>query len=396
MTALRWRMAALAFLAQNVGLGMVLSSFGILLPRICEDLGASRAAAATAVSIFMMMFGLVSPLVGLGLARFSLRLFMTGGAALCAMTMTAAAFATDVRLLILLYAIVGIGSGFLGIVAPMTLISRWFDRKRGAVLGIATAPVFMFLSPLAAAGLLTVGGLQAAFLAMAGAFAIVTLLMLLVIEHPDEESGPVVADKDMDTPGSKAFIGQPAFWTLTLGIALIAGSGTALYAHGVAYMFQKGLDAGSATTVFTIFTSGGLIGTSLFGWLADRITPVRALIINALAQCALWSCLVVATDLAALILVCGMIGIGLPALNALQAAALASMFGVRSVPSAIGLSYFIKVPFLLIAAPATGHIFDLTRSYDAAFGALAALMAVSLMFFATVPVLQRYRRHVSA
>ncbi|WP_066967525.1 MFS transporter [Rhizorhabdus dicambivorans] len=389
MIALRWRMAALAFLAQNVGLGMVLSSFGILLPRICEDLGASRAAAAVAVSIFMMMFGLVSPLVGLGLARFPLRLFMSGGAALCAIAMAAAAFATDIRWLVLLYAIVGIGSGFLGIVAPMTLISRWFDRKRGSVLGIATAPIFMFLSPPAAAMLLKLGGLEAAFLAMAGTFAAVALLMLMVVERPKGQAEAAAPQDQPPAPDRATFLRQPAFWTLTLGIALMAGSGTALYAHGVVYMIQKGIGADGATIAFTIFAGGGVIGTSLFGWLADRITPIRALIIDALAQFALWSCLVLVTDLAALILVCAMIGIGLPALNALQAAALAALFGVRSVPGAIGISYFIKVPFLLIAAPAVGHMFDITQSYDAAFGTLAALMLVSLILFATVPFLHR-------
>jgi hypothetical protein len=115
---------------------------------------------------------------------------------------------------------------------------------------------------------------------------------------------------------------------------------------------------------------------------------VPTLILNAAVQLGLWTLLVLLTDFDSLVVIAACIGMCMPSLNTIQAAALAHLFGVESVPRAIGISYFVKVPFLLTAAPAAGHVFDVTRSYDFAFTVLASVMLVALVAFVIVEFLR--------
>jgi MFS family permease len=380
-------MAALAFLARNIGLGMVFATYGVLLPRICEEFSASRAAAASALSVYMMMFGLIAPFVGMALARFGLRPFMVTGAAIGTVALALAAFADDVKILILLYAFIGIGSGLVAVVAPIALVSRWFHEKRGMMLGIVDAPIFILLSPMTALALLKIGGLQAVFLTMAGLFGLLTIFMFFIVDGPEHTDAPKQATP-APSPAPRAFMRQPKFWILTVAIAMMASAGTALFAHGIGYMVEKGLALESSTLIFSVLASTGLIGTLLFGWLCDRIRPVPTLILNAAVQLGLWTLLVFLTDFDSLVVIAACIGMCMPSLNTIQAAALAHLFGVESVPRAIGISYFVKVPFLLTAAPAAGHVFDVTRSYDFAFTVLASVMLVALVAFVIVEFLR--------
>lgn len=380
-TALRARAAVLAFLAHNGTLGMIFGAFGTLVPAISATYGVSRGTTALALSLYMLIFGLTAPIVGMLVQRFSLRLMMVLGAATSTLAFGLMAWATDIRQILILFGLAGIGTGPLGIVAPTTLVSRWFETSRGRVLGFVTAPVFMLAAPLVMAALLPVAGLRSAFLTIAGVYAALTPLMLIVIDRPEvmdirKGDGAPILQRSRS-----AVLRHPQFWIFTLGIALVGGAGTGFLVHAVSFFVEKGLTLKMAASVYSVYALAGLAGTFLFGWIADRIGPVNTLLLNVTFQAAVWTLLAWATTVNQLVILGALIGLCLAATNALHGAGLAALFGVENVPNLMGLSSFLKIPPFFLTAPMVGYIYDVSGSYRMAYILLVAMLLASAACF---------------
>src|SRR5207302_9217579 len=163
-----WRMVALAFLAYNVGLTVVVNAFGPALPVLQRELGASRGAVSMAFGLLMLALGLLAPLIG-NLTRWvKLRSLMMTGAAVNALGFLALAFARNLPEVLLLFgAVIGTGSCLMAIISAPSLISRWFERDRGKALGIGLVQVFGLATAPLAAWLVAEGGRHLLFLTLA-------------------------------------------------------------------------------------------------------------------------------------------------------------------------------------------------------------------------------------
>src|SRR5260370_581887 len=87
-----WRMVALAFLAFNLGLGVVMNSLGPALPVLQRELGASRADVSMTFGLLLLTMGLMAPLVGNVTQKVKLRTLMMLGSAVIALGFLLLAF----------------------------------------------------------------------------------------------------------------------------------------------------------------------------------------------------------------------------------------------------------------------------------------------------------------
>ena len=78
---LGWRMVALAFLAQNLAIGLSFGSFGVLIKPVAGELPATRAMASLGIAVIMLLMGLSGPVLGVLLARYPIRRAMAQGLA---------------------------------------------------------------------------------------------------------------------------------------------------------------------------------------------------------------------------------------------------------------------------------------------------------------------------
>jgi MFS family permease len=167
---------------------------------------------------------------------------------------------------------------------------------------------------------------------------------------------------------------------VSLGIGVIAGSGTAFVVHIVPFGMERTLSLQSASALLSIYSGCGILGTLIMGWVADRIGPPAALMIAAASMSMLWWVLLQVSGIP-LYLVAALVGVfGVPIVT-LHGAALSSMFGVNTLSRAMGLSYSIKLPFIFSFAPVVGLLFGRTGSYRLPFLIIAASLALAAVCF---------------
>ena len=396
-----WRMAGIGGIAQNCGVVMPIVAYGTALAVIQEDLGTTRGMASLATSVELLALGLLSPLVGNLLQRVSLRATMTVGAVLGFLGHLVVAFAPHFYVVLGAYALlIGPSACLLGPVPVATLVSRWFDKDRGKALGLANVPVFLLFVPPAAAVLLEIGGRQLLFCVLAGMFVLLLPLIQMVQERPDqapEPAIPVIAGAVAAEPArvltNLQFLRDWRFWALNMGIGILTGSGTAYTTHGVQIVVGKGIDLTLAASVMSAYGMGTVIGVVVFGWLIDRIGSLPSLVLGTLALAGLWGAFGIFIELTPLLAISAIFGATMGSVVAMHGAAVTELFGAPSVSRGMGLSYFLKIPFLFGFPYLLGRLYDLHDNYELALAVTAGMVTVAALLFMFLAFTQRGRKH---
>lgn len=378
------RMAAIAFVAQNAGVGFMFGSFGLLLEPVEAKLGVARDTSSLGMALVMLGMALCAPLVGALSARISLRVLMMAGAvmsaagyALLAVTDTVAAYLAAYGLL------VGPGLALVATVSPATLVTRWFDQGRGRALGLVHMPIMVAAMPLACAAVLASAGLAATYMMLAGGMALLLLPLLAVVDRP-----PVVAEAAAQDAGAgglseKALLQQPSFWALTLAAAAISTGGTLLVTHVAPMVGGWGFDVAEGATLLSVMALAGIAGSLLFGWVADRLGGAITLAINCINQGLLWAVLVLEPSFPVMLVLIALIGVHAAAITATFGLALSQRFGAASFGRAFGLSSLLTLPFLVAGVPVGAWFYVNTGSYagaiitQIAFYAVGAIAAIA-------------------
>ena len=134
-----WVVAGLTFLVLLATAG-VRSAPGVLIVPLEREFGWSRATISFAVSVNLILYGLIGPFAAALMERLGVRLSMV-----VSMMVVAAGVALTTRMtepwqLVMLWGVVvGAGTGMTAIVLGATVVNRWFAERRGLVLGVLTA-----------------------------------------------------------------------------------------------------------------------------------------------------------------------------------------------------------------------------------------------------------------
>lgn len=359
------------FLANNAVMGIAFGSFGPLLIANEAHLGVGRGTAAIGMSLITIAAALVAAVTGGMMQRFRARDVMVGGVVLNAIAYFALAFTDSFTLFLCSYTLVGAGAALSGILAPLTLVSRWAPQQRGKALSAVNIPVVMFACPFLVGIALPEIGRAALLVIFACLFvALVPLLLLLVKERPAPNAdgvlpvAPAVANDG--EPARQHILGTAPFWLISLSVGILAGCGTVFVVHIAPFGGMRGLSAVTATALLSIYAGAGLIGTPLFGWAADRFHPANALVMCSGIQALLWLMLLMVEG-PILLIVAALMGVCSTPLVALHGAALSFYFDAATVARAMGYSYIFKMPMAFALAPTAGALFEMTGDYRLPF-----------------------------
>jgi sugar phosphate permease len=285
-----WIVTGLTFLTLLVAAG-IRATPGVLMVPLEQDLGWSRATISLAVSINLMLFGLMAPFSAALVDRLGLRLVMSLSLALLAVGVASTSLITQTWQLILLWGVVvGGGTGMIALALGASVASRWFEQKRGLVMGILSASTatgqLLFLPFLA--WIVERWGWRNAVLGIALAALLAVPLLALLMRNRPADIGllPYGADPAHPPappvhPTANPFASALAaladgmrsrdFWLLA-GTFFVCGASTnglvgthlipACLDHGIPEIHAAGLLA--AMGIFD------LIGVTLSGWLSDR------------------------------------------------------------------------------------------------------------------------------
>src|ERR1700712_3419198 len=134
-----WVVMAIAFLTMltsSAALGLP----GAFLRPLSREFGWSTEQISSALALRFMLYGLIGPFAAVLMERYGLRRIVCIALALIASGLVLATRMTALWQLVLLWGVVlGVGSGLTALVLGATVANRWFEQRRGLVMGMLTA-----------------------------------------------------------------------------------------------------------------------------------------------------------------------------------------------------------------------------------------------------------------
>jgi len=314
--------------------------------------------------------------------RIAPRWIVTGGAVVAALGfLLTAQVRTSWQLYLVYGLLLGVGSAGLGVVTVNSSVGKWFIRKRGTAIGIATMGVSfgtISLTPLA--------GIIVKHFDWRTGFIVLGLITLLVgvslsqlflrklrpEDHgllPDGEANPELVVRISDPPapvriGFGAMIRDRRFQTLAASFGLAVMVLMSVFVHQVAFAIDQGIGEVTAASSLAALGLAGFAGQFFFGWLSDRLRDPKYA--SFLGMSFMLAGLVVLLQVASargLFFYAVIFGFGYGALAPMMPILLADRFGRDALGSIYGfITLFLGIgggvgPFL------AGMIYDASGSY---------------------------------
>ncbi|MDB5699539.1 MAG: putative transrane transport protein of the family, putative monocarboxylate permease, partial [Alphaproteobacteria bacterium] len=134
-----WVVAGVTFLVMLVSAGAA-GAPGVLLVPLQREFGWTAAEVSSSIGLRLALFGLMAPFAAALMNRFGLRAVVLSSLSLITLGMGLSVFMREVWQLVLLWGVVvGVGAGMTALVLAATVATRWFERRRGLVVGVLTA-----------------------------------------------------------------------------------------------------------------------------------------------------------------------------------------------------------------------------------------------------------------
>lgn len=370
-------------LANNFTLGLTYGSFGALLTSNEQAFGVARDTISLGMSAVATTLGLTALLMGGLVRKLTARVSIALGVGATGFALLGLGLTSNLPFALAMWALLGFGAAMAAILGPVAIAAEFFPNRAGKILGIVNLPVVLFFGPWLVTTMLPLFGRESTYLLLAAPLLPILLLVLRLpasSANRDDATNPVATS----VPAG-AILGRVDFWLISLGIALIAATGTAYTVHAIPFAESRGMSVAASAIMLSVYSGAGFAGVPLFGWLADRIGAPRALALSGLVQCVCWAGLSIAPT-AGFLFLSAALGAATTPLTTLHGAAMAQIFGVNGVGKAMGYSFAIKLPFVFVAAPALGYAYVHIADYRPAFlvvagfliAAIAALIAPSI------------------
>jgi sugar phosphate permease len=279
-----WVVAVVTFVVILVTAG-VRATPGVLMVSLEREFGWSRAVISSAVAINIALFGLIGPFAASVMDRWGVRRVILGAVALlCVSVALTTQMQSQWQLTLLWGVLVGTGTGVTSMVLAAIIANRWFDERRGLVLGILSASnatgQLIFLPSLAQ--MVASQGWRAAALLVSGAAALVFVIVLIFMRDRPEDLGllPYGRPADAVVPRSAALRPLPAlamasrtraFWLLA-GTFFMCGASTngLIGTHLIAACHDYGIHEVQSAQLLAMMGIFDILGTTASGWLTDR------------------------------------------------------------------------------------------------------------------------------
>jgi len=282
-----WVIAAVTFLVLLMTAG-IRATPGVFIVPLEQEFGWNRAIISLSIAINIALFGLIGPFAASVMDRFGLRRIV-----LAAIALLVAAVALSTRMhnqwqLMLFWGVlVGAGTGVTSMVLAAVVATRWFDERRGVVLGAlsaANATGQLVFLPALAQITESSGWRHATLLVAASGAATFVLVLLFMRDRPEDigllpygrhagDASPIPSKPLAPMEALRHAMGSRAFWILA-GTFFVCGASTngLIGTHLIAACHDVGIPEIRAAQLLAVMGIFDILGTTASGWLTDRFS----------------------------------------------------------------------------------------------------------------------------
>ena len=286
-----WIILVITFCAIIVA-GIVRSSSGVFIDPFEKEFGWDRPAISFAFAVSLFLYGFSGPFMAAFVEVFGLKRMMLYSMLVLALGLGLTfVMQTEWQLVLIWGVLIGIGSGLFLTVLSTQVANRWFVKKRGLAVGIltaATATGQLILLPILASFVDNYSWRYAT-----GLIFLLSVIMFVVMavwmRNSPQEIGILaygqarkidveVVSKKGQNPFQMAFqslaegLRVKEFWLLAGSFFICGLSTTGLIGtHFISYCISFGIPVVTAASLLSFMGIFDLVGTTVSGWLSDRI-----------------------------------------------------------------------------------------------------------------------------
>ncbi len=398
-----WVIVAVATLALVVSNGLSIGGIPVFYRSIREDLVASGAVAqggaesfiAVGATLTFVLAGVLAPLAGAVIQRFSLKMLMLAGCIVLGGGLLIHAYAQSALTVYFARALMGVSLCLVGVLPSIILVSNWFVRRRGLALGILLTGTSIggVIVPQIATPLIGALGWRNA---MASLSLLVWLILgpailLLVRNRPSDmglnADGDAASATDISTKSSNEGLSladalkTPIFYALAVCAALIFYPIFVTTQQFVLYLQSAkiGMTAEMGGLALSALFFVSISGKFAFGSLSDRLSPTRVMVFCC-GVMFLSTLVLLRLDSSTAFLFLIPFGLGYGGAFVLLQRLVADYFGMLDYPKILGVIMIIETAGAAIGGLVTGRLADSAGGdYTTAF---YAVMAVTALAFA--------------
>jgi MFS family permease len=371
------------------------SSFGVFFKPMSGEFGWSRAETAGPFALNMAVTGILSIFSGRISDRFGCQKLVSIGGVFLGVGFILMSFTHSLWQLYLFFGLL-VGIGVSTIYVPIvSLIARWFTKRRGLISGISTSGVGVgiVIIPMMASRVMEGFGWRIS-LVVIGVILLVMIVPLgqLLKSAPQngklagkrEDSPKAVTESVKGIPFSQAIKTAP-FWMISIAWLLFGFFYHTAIVHLVPYATDLGMSAVSAATILTVIGVTGTAGRLTLGYIADRFGNMFTTYLSCFIVCLCYIGLIFTGGIWTLYLFAVIFGY-VVAFGLLLVPIMAEYFGLKEVGVLSGFGLFTYYVGAALGPELAGGIFDATGTYHLAFigCAIAAFFTALLILFARV------------
>jgi len=401
-----WVILAACFMVTTVASGTMMG-FGVFITPMAEDMGWSHSALSFSYALSAMVTGIGVLIVGSFLHTHSVRFIFFLSTLVHCFGIYMTSTATTIEAFYFWYGFVASIGRSAFFLSTTTLITRWFDKRRGLVMGVMMSGngVGPFIFSPMITWMIFMWDWQTAYVVLSTLMIVCLLASCFFIRnHPYEmgltpyggHPGPVPVQSRPTSPGASKpvrpggslwgnVLRMEGFWALSFINFFCCVCHSIPLVHVVGFALSAGLSAFAASWVLAIMSISSVVGRIYWGLFADRYGARLALMLTLFMQGALILWLVNAQDPVIFFLYALVWGFGYGGVGTQYGMVSREVFGARLFgPGYAGQNAFAMVG-MSVGGFLGGYLFDISHSYvtswlvSVASGLIASLLAMDLM-----------------
>ena len=403
-----WKLAGLALLVIGLASGPVWGGVGLWVKALEMHFGWSRAQLTGAFSLAQLEGSILGPLLGYLIDRLGPRRMVLIGLVVTGLGFVLFSRTNNLLTFYVSYSLIMLGTAAGTWLPLMTVVNRWFIRKRGLAMAVAAegSPLggLLLLPVLAWAITPSHFGWSTTALWIGIVFLALAVPITRFIrerpedyaERPDGDPSPSTLVSQLDISRSSSLdIGardQPdftasqairtsAFWLITFGHAFSSLLFATLTVHLVPMLTDQGMSLQSSAYVFSVMMGVAAAFQLIGGYIGDRMETRVAVAAFGFIQAAGFIVAVFVQSMPMAILFAVLFGAGFGGRNPLTVAIRAEYFGPSAFATITGISSAPMYLFMLAAPLFAAFIFDTQGSYMIAWLILGGLGSMSGVLF---------------
>jgi MFS family permease len=391
-----WIVVAGAFLILFMAYGTQYA-FGVFFTALIDEFGWSRASLSGVFSLYAFTYAAFALVSGRLTDRWGPRAVIAIGGVLLGLGLIAMSRVSALWQPYVCYGLVAALGMSTAYVPCNATVAKWFTRRRGLAIGLASAG-----GSLGTFALPPVAHLVVSRLGWRWAYVVFGLAVLLALNAlavlmrrdpeamglgPDGDPRPLTAPARPERWTAARAMRSRAFWLL---FAVFSATWIPVFVplvHLVPMARGLGISPLLAATLVSALGAAALVGRLIMGGASDRIGRRPALAVSLVLQAAAFAGFALARELPALYAAALVFGFAYGAGSTLFPAAVADYFGREQAGSLAGLLFALAGSMAAWGPLAAGFIYDRAGSYQLAWwlGAGFNALALLLLGFARPP-----------